>query len=124
MEITVASKGMIFRTEKTTSDRFDSLEAAVDVLEKQILKNKSKLAKKFRAVEAEPGHDSYDDLDTPEYIIARTKRFALKPMTVEEAILQMNMLDHQFYLYKSAETGDVNLVYRRKDGTYGLLEQA
>lgn len=122
VEVTVTSRGMFFRAERTTQDRFDSLEAVVDALERQILKNKSKLGKRYRAVEFEPGTDTYDDIDSKDYEIARKKKFVLKPMTIEEAILQMNMLGHEFFLFRLEDTGSTCVVYKRKDGSYGLLE--
>ena len=66
--------------------------------------------------------DETDDVEEQEYQVVRSKRFPVKPLDVEEAILQMNMVGHQFYMYRNAETGEINVVYRRKDGTYGLLE--
>lgn len=119
VEVTITSEGMIFRAEKTTSDRIDSLEAASDALTKQITRNKTRLEKKFRTGAFQPSFSS--DISPEEYGIVRIKRFPLKPMNVQEAILQMNMLDHSFFMFRNEETDEVNVVYRRNDENYGLL---
>ena len=122
VEVTVQSRGMFFRAEKTTGDRMDSLDAVVDSLSRQIVKNKTKLEKKgkTRPVENLEGYE--DIVADDEYNLVKTKRFIVKPMSVEEAILQMNMLDHQFYMFRSDDSGEINVVYKRRDGDYGLLE--
>ena len=124
VEITIQSQGMIFRSEKTTSDRMDSLEAVTDALFTQIVKNKNKLVKKLR--------DSAFDSLAPEelhpeegdYQVIRSKKFSMKPMSVDEAILQMNMLEHEFYVFRNDDTHEINVVYKRNTGDYGLIEPA
>jgi len=92
---------------------------------RQIVKNKSKLGNKVKAKEVDLAGEEMDltpDSDVEqEYTIAREKRFAVEPMTEQEAILQMNMLGHTFFMFRNAETNEINVVYRRHDNTYGLL---
>lgn len=120
VEITVRAAGMNFRAEKTTNDRMDSLEAVVDLLVRQIVKNKSKLEQRLRT---DAFASEYNDpaLEAEDYSVVKTKRFPVKPMSVEEAILQMNMLGHQFFLYRDAVDNEINLVYVRRDGKYGVI---
>ena len=122
VEVTIKAGGMFFRAEKTTSDRLDSLDAVVDALFRQIVKNKSKLEKRLRHAAFEPGYD--DDFIGVQntYEIVKSKRFQVKPMDVEEAILQMNLIGHEFYMFRDMDGGEICVVYKRKDGSYGLLE--
>ena len=124
VEVTVQSRGMIFRAEKTSADRLDSLDAVVESITKQIIKNKNKLEKKgkTKAATLEGFEDYVADLHDEEYNVVKTKAFDLKPMSVDEAILQMNMLDHQFYMFQNDANDLVCIVYKRNDGNYGLLE--
>ena len=123
VEITIRAGGMIFRAEKTTSDRLDSMDAVVDFLFRQILKNKTRLEKRLRKTAFDPGYDiDFVGSEEHEYKIVRSKQVALKPMSVEEAILQMNLLEHDFYLFENSETDEVAVVYRRKGGNYGIME--
>lgn len=125
VEITIQSHGMTFRAEKTTPDMFDSLEAVVDLLVKQIIKNKTKLSKRLHDNSFMKDMEDYnaEELeDTQEYKIVRNKKFYIKPMDEEEAILQMNILGHSFFMFRNVHTEEINVVYRRKDGNYGLLE--
>lgn len=125
VEVTIQAKGLFYRAEKTTSDRFDSLEAVVDSLFRQIVKNKDKLAKRLRDTAFDVGNveagEEAEEL-VAEYDIVRTKKFSLRPMDVEEAILQMNLVGHEFFVFLNAETNAVNVVYKRHNGTYGVLE--
>lgn len=124
VEVTVQSRGMIFRAEKTSADRLDSLDAVVESLTKQIVKNKNKLEKKgkTRAATLEGFEEYAAEQHDEEYHVVKTKSFDLKPMSVDEAILQMNMLDHQFYMFQNDANDLVCIVYKRNDGDYGLLE--
>ena len=125
VEVTIPYNGMIFRAEESNTDMYVSIDKVIDTLERQIRKNKTRLEKKLKenafAVETVnngiPHHDEEGDFD-----IVKTKKFAIKPMDLEEAILQMNLLGHQFFVFSDAETRDVNVVYKRKDGNYGLIE--
>ena len=126
VEITIRQNGMVYRAEQTAEEMNDALDAVIDVLGRQIRKNKCRLEKKMRAAVLDDflaqEELEEDDMEEKEYEVVRSKRFPVKPLDVEEAILQMNMVGHQFYMYRNAETGEINGVYRRKEGTYGLLE--
>ena len=120
VEITIQSMGMFFRAEKTTGDRIDSLESVTDSLMKQIIRNKSKLQKKFRSPAfVEPIAEPLYEEENPQ--VAKVKTFPVKPMPVEEAILQMNLLGHTFFIFRNADSGEINVVYSRRNGDYGLL---
>ena len=124
VEVTIKSNGIVYRSEKTTADKFDSLETAVDAIVKQIVKNKARLSKKISINDLESTLDteqSDDVIEDPEYKIVRRKLYTSKPMLEEEAVLQMNMVDHDFFIFTDANTGKVNIVYRRKNGNYGLI---
>lgn len=121
VEVTVRAGGMFYRAEKTTGDRMDSLEVVVDSLVKQIVKNKTKLEQRLRA-SAFTGQEAEPAIPDEDYSVVRTKRFPVKPMTVEEAILQMNMLGHSFFMFRDAQIGEICVVYRRKGDSYGLIE--
>ena len=123
IEITIVSSGMIFRSEIEDETFRNALDRAIYAIERQIRKNKTRLAKRlrseaFESVTFETGEDFEEE---PEFKIRR-KDFALKPMSVEEAIMQMNLLEHEFFVYKDDQTNEVAVVYKRKDGAYGLIE--
>ena len=124
VEVTVRNNGLIYRASESTSDMFASVDAAVSAIERQIAKNKTRLAKRLRegAVEQELSVPA-DEPEENEFDVVRTKRFSIKPMSVEEAILQMNLLEHEFFVFKKdTEDGAFSIVYKRKDGGYGLIE--
>lgn len=122
IEVTIPINGITLRGEESSTDMYASIDMVVDKLEKQLSKHKEKL-KHYRA-------PAFKDDMLPAYAgkdeerLVRTKRFTVKPMTVEEAIMQMNLLGHDFYVFSNADTESVNVIYRRKDGDYGLLEPA
>lgn len=127
VEITVRSGGTILRVSESTSDMFASIDSAVTLLERQIRKNKTRLEKRLRQGAFERTVDEESSfvpvMEEGEYEIVRTKTFPIKPMTKEEAILQMNLLSHNFYAFKDeAAGGAFAVVYRRNDGGYGLIE--
>lgn len=123
VEVTVGINGMILRAEETTGDMYASVDLVVDKLERQIDKFKTKINRKSRQV---GGLKAVPELppaaEETELRVVRTKRFPVKPMPLEEAILQMNLLGHDFYVFANADSDEVNVVYRRKDGNYGLIE--
>lgn len=127
VEITVHAAGTYFRASESTSDMFASIDAAVATIERQIRKNKTRLAKKLRegALEREvqPEYVPADDaVEAGAFEVVRRKRFPIKPMSVEEAILQMNLLEHTFFVFRDvAADGAVSVVYRRTNGGYGLI---
>lgn len=122
VEVTIPLNGYILRGEEETGDMYASIDLVLDKLEKQIEKYKTKLAKKLRSQSLKElaGNDLANGYEEPK--ILKTKHFSIKPMPVEEAIMQMNLLGHSFFVFSNAETEQVNVVYRRKDGNYGLIE--
>ena len=120
VEVTVNKDGMIFRAEERADNINDALDECVDSLIRQIRKNKTRLEKKLRATAFEDFVD-FDIEEESEFDLIREKTVALKPQSVEEAILQMNLLGHQFYMFLNADTGIINVVYGRKDSGYGLI---
>ena len=122
VEITVKQRGMIYRAEETSLEMNEALDHVIAALGRQIRRNKTRLerAKKVSA-EIDFPDALYDEPDE-EIQVARVKHFFVKVMTPEEAILQMNMLDHQFFMFRNESSGEINVVYRRKNGDYGLLE--
>ncbi|MFA6730578.1 MAG: ribosome-associated translation inhibitor RaiA [Eubacteriales bacterium] len=123
VEITVYGKGNIFRAEETDRDAACALDKAMDVLIRQVRKNRTRLEKKKQIPPAPATEDNLYEQEQ-EFKISKVKSFALVAMTVDEAILQMNLLSHEFFLFKNAKTGEVNLVYKRKSNDYGLIEPA
>ena len=122
VEITIRSQGMVFRAEEAADTFATAIDSATEALERQIRKNKTRLQKKIKedafAIIDEDLNEDYEE----EYEIEiRTKTFPFKPMNVEEAILQMNMLGHDFFVFKDAETLETCVVYKRKRGGYGLI---
>ena len=129
VELTVRGAGTLFRATESTSDMFASIDAAVGTIERQIRKNKTRLAKRIRqdALSRTPELLSSFVPDEPEdpFQIVRIKRFNMKLMTREEAILQMNLLEHSFFAFRDEEAdGAFAVVYKRNDGDYGLIEDA
>ena len=123
-EITVFYGGMVYRAEILSEDLYNSIDRAVELMERQIRKQKTKLEKRLKTG-AFKGIDVSSDADVEEekeFKIVKTKVYENKPMSPDEAILQMNMLGHSFYIFSDAATGDVNVVYKRKDGNYGLID--
>ena len=128
-EVTIKNNGMFYRVADTTNDMFASVDSSVAAIERQIRKNKTRLVKRLRAGsldrEKEPAvlHDDNDEDEQHEFKIVRTKMFPVKPMTPEEAVLQMNLLEHEFFVFKNQNKDDVfSIVYKRKQGDYGLIE--
>ena len=124
VEVTIPTNGITLRGEVASEDMYSSIDKVEDILERQIRKNKTRLAKRLHVDTFKPEYfDSGVTVEEEtEFPIVRTKRFAIKPMPVEEAILQMNLLGHEFYMFSNADTEKVNVVYKRKNGGYGLIE--
>ncbi|MDR3765491.1 MAG: ribosome-associated translation inhibitor RaiA [Butyricicoccus sp.] len=123
VEITVNNKGMIVRAEETTTDMFASVDGAINHIERQIRKNKTRLEKRLRSGAFEKMAAQNADVEEESFDVVRHKRFAVQDMTVDEAILQMNLLGHQFFFFKNADNGDTPaVIYKRAAGGYGLIE--
>ena len=128
VELTVHAANTYFRASESTSDMFASIDAVVTTIERQIRKNKTRLARRIKQdawVKTPEGVSSFvpEEPEEGEFQIIRTKRFPMKPMTREEAILQMNLLDHTFFAFRDEDDdGAFAVVYKRYDGGYGLIE--
>ena len=113
IEVTIPVKGNIIRSEQVSNDMYVSIDLVEEVIERQLRKYKNKIADK----QQEAGNFQ------KEYIqIIRTKKFGMKPMYPEDACVQMELLGHTFFVFRNAETDEVNVVYKRKNNTYGLIE--
>ena len=125
VEVTIHHEGLVYRAEATTSEMNEALDIVMEALSRQFRKHKTKLAKRLRKDALEnylPEQEVADNSQLEEeYKIVRIKNFPVKPLDVEEAILQMDMIGHQFYMFRNQTNGEVNVVYRRKNGDYGLL---
>ena len=120
-EITVNAGGVILRAEESSNDMYLSIDRAVDKLESQLRRHRNKLEKRIRTSELEPVVE-IPVIEEQSYDIVRTKKFAVKPMGVEDAITQMELLGHDFFLFMNEESETMNVLYRRHDGSYGLLQ--
>ncbi|MDO5410822.1 MAG: ribosome-associated translation inhibitor RaiA [Lachnospiraceae bacterium] len=126
IEVTIPVKGNIIRSEQESTDMYVSIDLVEEIIERQLKKYKTKLTDANKgAVSISDFAESYieEDFEESEEIrIERTKRFAVKPMDPEEACMQMELLGHTFFVFRSALTEEINVVYKRKNGTYGLIE--
>lgn len=123
VEATINAKGMIFRAEDTGTDAYDGIDRVVDKLSSQMSRFKSKLQNKYKDTKEVTFGNLPEDSDEFEEIrIVRKKKFDLVPMTVDEAVVQMELLHHNFYVFLNLETDTVSVVYKRTDKDYGLLE--
>lgn len=125
VEVTIPFAGTILRAEETTESLYDSIDDVVEVLERQVIKHKTKLQKRKHTGETIRFDNvpSFKEEEDTEPRIVKTKSFPMKPMSPEEAVLQMELLRHDFYVFSNADTDAVNVVYKRKDGNYGLIER-
>ena len=119
LEITIFYKGTMFRSETSDKEIENALDKSVDIIERQIRKNKTRLEKKFKtgAFESIPFDEAEDEIK-----VTKTKQFVILPMSVEEAILQMNLLGHNFFLFINEENDNINLVYKKANEEYGVIE--
>ena len=123
IEVTIPVKGNIIRSEQVSSDMYVSIDLVEEVIERQLRKYKTKIVNQQQAggnVQKEFVEDEF--LEDEEVKIIRTKKFGIKPMYPEDACVQMELLGHNFYVFRNAETDEVNVVYKRKGNTYGLIE--
>ncbi|MFA5407315.1 MAG: ribosome-associated translation inhibitor RaiA [Bacilli bacterium] len=124
IEVTIPTTSFTLRNEETNLDLYAAIDIIVDKIERQLIKNKTKMLSKSLKV---PANDfKFDNIDEDEgytkEIVVRRKKLETKPMSEEEAILQMNMLGHDFFIYRDAMTREFNVLYKRKDGNYGIIE--
>jgi len=132
VEVTIPLHKRVLRAEIVNEDISTCMDQAVDILERQIVKYKSRLRDRRRRSVATNDELSFLDANgfapeavetvTPEIIITRTKRFAIKPMDAQEAVMEMELLNHNFYVFRNSWTDEINVIYKRNDGEYGLIE--
>ena len=127
IEAQINAGGMIYRAECGDKEIKAAVDKIVDVIERQIRRNKTRLAKRLKSASLDDnrlisGASFVDEEDKGEFEVVKRKRFTVKPMSVEEAILQMKLLGHSFFVFKNIETSEMNVVYERKDGKYALIE--
>jgi ribosomal subunit interface protein len=121
IEVTIPTENFTIRSEEIHEDLYAAIDLVVDKIERQIIKNKSK----FNRINKEKVREfnlAYEDVEQDENKIVKRKKIESKPMSEEEAILQMNMLGHDFYIYKDADDNKIKVLYKRKHGDYGLIE--
>ncbi len=128
-EITIRDGGFFYRASELTQDMYASVDSAVAAIERQLRRNKTRLEKRLREGSLErdavPAYAAAEEEEDGAYEIVRTKRFAYQTMSVDEAVLQMNLLDHTFFVFRNADDdGAVSVVYRREQGGYGLIIDA
>jgi putative sigma-54 modulation protein len=123
VEVTVQIEGLILRGEEKTDDMYVSIDGVVDKLERQIKKYKTRINHKLRLdVESKTPEVKEEEPREPVGQVIKTKRFAVKPMSVEEAVMQLELIGHDFFVFRNATTEEVNVLYRRTDGNFGLIE--
>lgn len=123
-EVTVPVDGILLRTEEATGDMYSSVDAVLKKLERKIRKHRTRLERRLHEDAFASDAAVYEDLGEDEMIpkLVRSKRFSIKPMDVEEAMMQMELIGHSFFVFRNAETNNVNVLYVRNDGNYGLIE--
>ena len=121
IEITIPMKGSIIRAEEVSSDMYVSIDLVEEVIERQLRKNKL-IDKEQNAAHLSQSFIEADDFEDEDIQIIRSKKFAMKPMDPEEACVQMELIGHNFFVFRNSETDEVNVVYKRKGNTYGLIE--
>ena len=125
IEVTIPMKGTIIRSEQVSDDMYVSIDLVEEIIERQLRRYKKKIIDKHQegpAAILSDLNDIPEEDDTDEIKIVRTKRFGMKPMFPEDACVQMELLGHAFFVFQNAETDEVNVVYKRKNGSYGLIE--
>lgn len=122
IEVTIPVKGSTIRAEQTSTDMYVSIDLVEETIERQLKKYKTKLTAKEQAASFTESYIDEDYEDSSDIKIVKTKKFGIKPMNAEEACLQMELLGHSFYVFCNDQTDEVNVVYKRKDGAFGLIE--
>ena len=121
-EVTIPYEGGIIRADESTGDMYASIDGVIEKLERQVERYKTRMGRYHKAAPAAIEPEDADDIDEEdEPRIVRVKQFNIKPMDEEEAMLQIEMLGHSFYVFENANTGKINVLYKRKDGNYGLI---
>ena len=121
VETTVKKDEVLYRAECSADRMEDALDKTIDDLVRKLRKNKTRIEKKLRDVAPEIPEPISEEGEEGEIKIVKSKHFPIKPMDAEEAVLQMNLIGHQFFMFRNMDSGEINVVYRRKDGNYGLL---
>ena len=126
VELTVNAGYVLLRAEEGTKDMYEAIDLVVEKIEKQISKHKTKLTRRFRDSASFKSElvvpSKQEEADNEEFKVVRSKRFPIKPMSIEESIMQMNLLNHSFFVYIDAEDDSMGIVYKRHDGNYGLIQ--
>lgn len=123
IEVTIPIKGSVIRAEEVSDDMYVSIDLVQEIIERQMRKHKTRLVNRYRSGGNFQQAFIEMEVDDPDEVqIVRSKKFAMKPMDPEEACVQMELLGHSFFVFRNAETDDVNVVYKRKGNTYGLIE--
>lgn len=121
VEVTIPIKKLVLRCEERDEDLYKAIDLASDKLERQLRKNKTKMMKQKKDITKEMRFEELEPIETKEEIVKR-KKVEMKPMNEEEAIMQMDLVDHDFFVYKDIDTKSINVIYKRKDGTFGIIE--
>ncbi|MEI6132645.1 MAG: ribosome-associated translation inhibitor RaiA [Bacillota bacterium] len=125
-EVTILFHGVFIRAEESSDDMYNSINKVIDVLEKQVKKNRTRLERKIHdggSLRFDGfNSDNTESVGEDDFSVVRSKKFSSKPMDVEEAILQLNLIGHSFFVFYNSETNKANVVYKRHDGNYGLIE--
>ncbi len=123
VEVTIPMKGNIVRAEQVSPDMYASIDMIEEIIERQLRKYKNKLVdQKQSAMSLSQAFMAEEEADDEEIVISKVKKFPMKPMDAEEACVQMELLGHEFFAFRNAETDEINVVYKRKNGTYGIIE--
>jgi putative sigma-54 modulation protein len=123
-EATIWTKGPVLRAREASSDMRASIDQLVDKLERQVVRYRQKARHEHERHEPPPPADQPPALSEEDAVIVKKKQFALNPLTPEEAILQLELIGHDFFVFRNLESGEINVLYRRNDGDYGLIEPA
>lgn len=122
IEVTIPVKGSIIRSEQVSNDMYVSIDLVEEIIERQLKRYKTKLIDQKQSAVSFTKEYMEEEAEEETIDIVRTKRFAVKPMDPEEACIQMELLGHNFYVFRNSDTDEVNVVYKRKGNTYGLIE--
>lgn len=120
VEVTILDQGISIRAEKSARQMEEAIDPVIDILSSRIVRNRKRLNDRLLNAEL-PNETEPDEADDEDFTVIREKHFFVQPANVEEAILQMNLLGHSFYMFRDDHSGEINVVYKRRDGSYGLL---